>query len=175
MLGANEREGCPQSLEPVEKAATGKMAGRQSRDCYGTHGYVVGPVQRSAERRVDTKDMENLLNAKRGNPASILKLRQCRKAANGARTEVIVVIVRNDNSIDGRQILECKRRGKETLGASPLRWRRALLPNGIDEQTHSVDFNQGGGVPHPGNSQAGQRAGGKGSRVSMEGTELMFW
>src|ERR1035437_9371075 len=45
----------------------------------------------------------------------MLMLRQRGEAANGARTEVIVVIVRNDNGIDGRQILECERRGKKRL------------------------------------------------------------
>jgi hypothetical protein len=77
--------------------------------------------------------MQNLFNAERRDPAGVLKLRHCCKPADGACAEVVVMIVRNHYGIDVRQILKCKWRGKETFGASPLRWGRALIPNRIDE------------------------------------------
>ena len=80
-----------------------------------------------------------------------------RKPPNRICPEMIVVIVRNHNGINGGQIFQCERCRKETLGAGPLHRGRTFIPDWIDEETDSVDFNQRRGVPHPGNAQAGLR------------------
>ena len=78
-----------------------------------------------------------------------------RRASICARSQMIVVIVRNKHGVYGWQIVKCERWREEALWTGPLYWTRALVPNRINEYAHPIHFNQGGGVTEPSNAEAG--------------------
>jgi len=78
------------------------------------------------------------------------------------------VVVGDDDGVDGRQVCEDQRRGEETLWAGPLHRSGTLVPDRVDKDANSVDFDERGGVAHPGNSEAGAGAGGEDSRIRLE-------
>lgn len=163
-----ESEGCPQSLKPVEETAAGEMAGGQGRDGYGANSDVAGPVERRAAGSGHAEALENAVDAERCDKAGCFKLGHRCQGANCVCAKMIVVVMGDDDGVDGRQVCEGKRRGKKTSGASPLRGGGALLPDGIDEYANSIDLNQRGGVAEPCNSEAGAGAGGEDSGIRVE-------
>ena len=163
-----ESEGCPQSLKPVEETAAGEMAGGQGRDGYGANSDVAGPVERRAAGSGHAEALENAVDAERCDKAGCFKLGHRCQGANCVGSKMIVVVVGDDDGVDGRQVAESKGRGKETLWACPLRGGGALFPDGIDEDANSIDLNQRGGVAHPGDSEAGAGMGGEDSGIRVE-------
>jgi len=151
------------------------VAGRQGGDVDGADVNMAGPVERCAAGRRNAETLKNGVDAERGYEASSLKLRQFGQGADGSGAEMIVVVVGDDYGIDWRQVGKWKGRREETFGANPLGGSRTLLPDWIDEDANSIDLNQGGGVAHPGESEAGTRTAGEDARISEERTGCMLW
>src|ERR1019366_6829853 len=150
------------------------MAGWQSCEGYWSDLHVFGPVQLVAAICGYAKTFKDVAYAERGNPARLSQAFLPRKALNRACAEVVVVIVRDEDDVDRWQIFECKRRRVKALRTGPLCRGCAFIPDGIDENTNAVDFNQRRGMPQPRDAQAGYGEGRINARICAERSERMF-
>src|SRR3982751_269631 len=68
---------------------------------------------------------------------------------NRACVEMIVVVVREDYDIDGRQRIEIDGGRNPSLRTSELNGGRPLAPDGVDQDIAAADLDQKAGVSHP--------------------------
>jgi len=95
------------------------VASRQRRDNHPTNVYLLSPVEFCRLRRSNTQAGQNGSHTS-GVIQRVRRRRSIRaKALHRARAEMIEVIVRNENDIDGWQVFKQKRwREENALGQS---------------------------------------------------------
>ena len=106
---------------------------------------VIPPVELDDFLRRDIPKLKVSPNTQGNEP---LKVRiALNKPRNGGTVQVVVVVVRNDDRIDVRQVVKCQGWRVETLWPGPRERRSPLRPDWVDKCTHTVDLNQEGRVP----------------------------
>ena len=103
-------------MKAIEEAAP-KEVSRSQRD-YGQRSdlFVFRPIEFCAAAGMDAVKRQNGAYTKRSDPARLPKCVDLSKSPNGARSQMIVVIVRNNHCINRRQILKREsRRESHTL------------------------------------------------------------
>jgi hypothetical protein len=78
--------------------------------------------------------------------------------------EVVVVIVRDHDRVEGRQGTDRDGHRLKPLRARPLRWGGARTPHGICQYAQSVDLDQYRRMSEPGRAQSAARLPGPASR-----------
>src|ERR1700753_4020816 len=86
---------------------------------------------------------------------------------------MVVVIVRDENDIDGRQVFERESGREEALWTEPLCRRGTFIPHRIDEDADAIDFDQAGSMTEPGDAQAGGGSCFVDARVGLKRAEGM--
>src|ERR1700753_2434727 len=75
-------------------------------------------------------------SSERGDEANArLKLRQ---RSDCGRSEVVVMVMRNENDVEWRKLIERQSGCVEAFGAHELEGAGTLLPNGVDEHADAV-------------------------------------
>jgi hypothetical protein len=76
-----------------------------------------------------------------------------RQATDRRIIEMVVVIVRLQNDVDRRQVVERNPRRHPAPGSRETDRRRALTPHRIDEHVHAADLNQEARMTDPGDEE----------------------
>jgi hypothetical protein len=90
-------------------------------------------------------------DSKWGEPASCRITR--RDAGHGSCIEMIVVIMGEDYSVDGRQTIEVNAGWYPPFRPDETEWGRSLAPNRIHQHIEPCDLDQKTGVTDPGHRQ----------------------
>ena len=160
--GAAEGEGGPEGVEAVPGPAAGEVAGGEGsqgelRALWGAGGVAddggFGPVELGDGGGGDTERGEDFAYTLRGDPAQ--SGAEACEGADGACAEMIVVIVGDEDGVEGGQVFEREGGGEEAFGAEELDGRGALVPDGVGKEGEAVELEQDGGVAEPGDAQAG--------------------
>ena len=86
-------------------------------------------------------------NLERCDPLHIWKT--SRQSGYGRTIEMIVVIVRYERDVDGRKLIDRKRRRYKTVRSGKREGRRPIGPDGIGENVQAVALNQERAVANP--------------------------
>ena len=114
------------------------------------------PVELDDALRRHAPGLQVRSHAQRGDEGHAL----ARQLADGRVVEVVVVVVRDQHQIDGRQRAQRHRHRLEALRPGQARGRGARAPHRIGEHAQAVDLDQHRRVPEPGGAQplpAGRR------------------
>src|SRR5580704_18952662 len=98
-----------------------------------------------------------------------------RKFSDRLCSEMIVVVVRNQNEVNHRQLGQRKWCFKKTFRAGPVHRRGALVPNGIHEHVDAINLDEHGRMSHPRYAKAAWRRGFVEMRISAKWTESSPW
>ena len=76
--------------------------------------------------------------------------RTLRERLEGGEVEMIEVVVGDEDEVDGRQVFEGDSRWDESSRTRESHWAGARGPDGVGEDAQPIDFDEQGGVSHPG-------------------------
>ena len=96
------------------------------------------------------------------------------KVLQGFAVEVVVVVVREQDGVEGWQVVDCEWWREEAFGARPLDQGGALREDGVDEEVGAVDFNEERGMAEQGDAKAGWGWRLEDGSVCMKGAEGAF-
>ena len=147
---------------PERRVAIGEPASREvprgrRRQCHARDLRLLVPVELLNLRRRDAPLLQVRADAERDEEA---------RAALGERldrlhVEVIVVVVRDQDRVDARQLVQGDRRLEEAARTDQGRRRHTLAPNRIRQDARSVDLEEDRGVADPRRSQPRLGSGGE--------------
>jgi hypothetical protein len=147
-----DRHRRPQRRVAVLQPAAGEVLRRRG----GHHELGAGqrvrfpPVELGDAFRRHAEGFEVRADAERGDEGHVAVPGQ---RADGRIVEVVVVVVRDDDEVDGRQRVQAHRHGLKALRPGHPRRRGARAPHRIGEHAQAVDLDEHGGVAEPRGAQ----------------------
>src|SRR6218665_281897 len=149
--GAPQREAAPERHVVVEQVAARGMARGRADDLQVPHLRALPPVQLDDALLGDAPIGQMRSHAERHHEAGVPVLH----GHQGRVVEVIVMVVGDDDGVDARQRVERDEGRVPPLRTRPGEGRGALAPEGIRDDAVAIDLHQIGGMPEPGDPQAG--------------------
>ena len=151
-----EEEAAPQSHAPITKTTRGPMIRRHD-GCANLPGESKGaPPISCGDIGVSYGGAQEGVVAQRHKEARVVSLR---KMFERCEVHVVVVIVRHQDCMDGRQIAQCDSRWIMAARAKKTEWNGPFGPDWIDEEVGARGLKQKRRVAEAGDAQAGDKGG----------------
>ena len=149
-----DHERRPERRVAIVRRAPGEVLRRRGGESQTADRHRLVPVELVYERVRHAVPREVRTDAERGDDRHLLLCERFDRAA----AEVIVVIVREHDGIERRQLVDRRRHRMKALRPGEAHRRDALAEDGIGEHALSVELEQHRAVPEPRHAEAGVRA-----------------
>ena len=145
--------GAPERRVAVREAAPREVPGRRRRDRQIADGGLLLPVELPDLRRRHAPLLQVRADAQRHEQERAA----ARERLHRLHVEVVVVVVRDQDGVERRQVRERDRRREEPLRPEQRRRRNPLAPDRVRQDAPPVDLDERAGVAHPRDAQPGRR------------------
>src|SRR5438874_199941 len=131
-----ERPAAPQRFAAIDERATAEVLRRYARDVQVIDVRGLPPVQLA--REFCSAPAHKGFESQRNEPRRLWK--RARERPNRTVIEMIVVVVRLQNDVDGRQVAELYTGCHPTTRTGKAKWRRAITPHRVGEDVQPAEL-----------------------------------
>ena len=141
----------PESRVPIPRVSPREMLRWSAARRYRSHVTLLPPVKLCYMSCALA--FQKVAYAKGGYPFRVWKSGS--EATHGLLIEVIVMVVRDEDGVNGRELLEGDAGRRVAPGSNRLNWRSPIAPDRIGKDVDSVRLDEKAAMPYPGNCKLG--------------------